>query len=262
MGKSRFLSVMVVGDNPDKLMEKYNKSLKVEPYVKFKYLDAEKLKNNSVKLLTEITNNPEKFTLNKFQVDYFKERLKAINAMTPFEYYSTITQGMYYDENGNALTDVNPNGKWDKYNIGKNFSYPLKLKNGKEAYQAKAKDIDWNSMHMNDNYVKLFKTIWSLAIDDAPPSNKEEELIKNNWKLKKNYLSNFKTVDEFISHNCAYWNYAFLNNDGWKDVDDNCNETDWINSFFDKFIKTIKDDDLVTIYEYCITDIDENINKD
>ena len=245
---------MVVGNNPEELMEKYNKSLKVEPYVKYRYLDAEKMKENSSKMLTEITSNPEKFTLSKFQVDYFKERLKAINAMTPFEYYTTITQGMYYDENGDAMSEINPNGKWDKYNLGKNFSYPLKLKDGKEVYQARAKDIDWDSMHMNRDYVKLFETIWALVIDDEEPSTPEEENLKANWNTKRNYLSNFKTVDEFVSHNCAYWNYAFLSEKGWTDVDDEVNETNWIGGFFERFIEPLKDDDLVTIYEYCITE--------
>jgi hypothetical protein len=254
MAKSKFLTVMVVGNNPEELMEKYNKALKVEPYVKFKYLDAEKMKENSSKMLAEITSNPEKFTLSKFQVDYFKERLKAINAMTPFEYYTTITQGMYYDENGDALSDVNPNGKWDKYNLGKNFSYPLKLKDGKEVYQARAKDVDWDSMHMNRDYVKLFETIWALVIDNDDPSTPEEENLKANWNTKRNYLSNFKTVDEFVSHNCAYWNYAFLSEKGWTDVDDEENESKWIGDFFERFIEPLKDDDLVTIYEYCITE--------
>ena len=254
MNKSRFLSVMVIGDNPEKLMEKYSKSLKVKPYIKFRYLDAEKMKNNSSKILSEITSNPEKFALNKLQLDYFKERLKAINAMSPFEYYTTITQGMFYDENGDALSDINPNGKWDKYNLGKNFSYPLKLKNGKESYQALAKDVDWNSMHMNSEYVKLFETIWALVIDDDDPSTPEEESLKANWSAKRNYLSKFKTVDEFVSHNCAYWNYALLSEKGWTDVDDENIESNWINSFFDRFIKPLKDDDLITIYEYCVSD--------
>lgn len=59
MSKSKFLTVMVVGDNPDKLMEKYDKSLKVKPYIKYRYLDAEKMRNNSLKVLTEITDKPK-----------------------------------------------------------------------------------------------------------------------------------------------------------------------------------------------------------
>jgi hypothetical protein len=249
---SKFLSVMVVGNNPEKLMEKYDKSLKVEPYVKFKYLEAETMKKRLTSYLSEFIKNHEKFALNQFQVDYFKERLKAVNSMSTFEYYSTITQGMYYNEDGDAMTDVNPNGKWDKYNLGKNFSYPLKLKDGKEVYQAKAGDVDWDKMHMNHEYVELFKKIWSLVIDDAEPSSKEEENLKVNWSSKKNYLSNFKSVDDFVSHNCAYWNYAFLSDKGWIDVDDELNETKWISEFVERFIVPLKDDDLITIYEYSV----------
>lgn len=249
---SRFLSVMVVGKNPEKLMEKYDNALKVKPYIKYRYLDASKLKANAEKLLSEITNNPEKFTISKTQCDYFKERLKSISAMSSFEYYSTITHGLYYDEDGNALSEENPNGKWDKYNLGKNFSYPLKLKDGKEVYQALAKDVDWDSMHMNTEYVKLFETIWALVVEDDDPSTQQEENLKANWSTKKNYLANFKSVDDFVAHNCAYWNYAFLNENGWVDVDDCGSEEKWIGEFFDKFIETLKDDDLVTIYEYSI----------
>ena len=249
---SRFLSVMVVGNEPEKLMEKYDNALKVEPYIKYKYLDAAKLKANAEKMLAEIANDPDKFTLSKTQTEYFKERLKAIISMSAFEYYRTITDGLYYDENGNALSEENPNGKWDKYNLGKNFSYPLKLKNGGESYQALAKDIDWDIMHMNPEYVKLFETIWALVIDDDDPSTKQEEDLKNNWVTKKNYLSNFKTVDEFVAHNCAYWNYAFLDETGWHDVDDSKNEKEWISGFFENFIDKLKDDDLVTIFEYSI----------
>ena len=101
--ESKFYTVMVVGDNPEELMAKYDTSLKVKPYIKYKYLDAEKMRKNAIKVFTELCANPRKFSLNDFQTDYFKERLKATNNMTSFEYYTTITNGLYYDDNGNAL---------------------------------------------------------------------------------------------------------------------------------------------------------------
>lgn len=250
---SKFLTVLVIGKEPEKLMERYSKALKVKPYVKYKYLDAEKMKDNAIKMLTEIANTPEKLTLNKFQVDYFKERLKAISSMSSFEYYRTITDGLYYDENGDALSEENPDGKWDTYALGKNFSYPFKLTDGKESYQARVGEIDWNRMHMNPDVVKLFETIWALVVDDDDPSNDDEEILKKNWATKKNYLSNFKSVDDFVSHNCAYWNYAVLSDKGWVDVDDDGNESSWINNFFERFITPLEDGELLTIYEYSIS---------
>ena len=247
---SKFFTVMVVGDNPEGLMSKYDKALKVKPYIKYKYLDAEKIRSNAIKMLSNIIASYDKFAMSEDQLEYFKSRLKAINGMSSFEYYSSLTNGLYYDADGNALSEENPDGKWDKYNLGKNFSYPLKLKDGKESYQALSGDVDWNQMHMETNSVNLFEIIWRLVVDDDDPSDANEEQLKNNWKDKKNYLSGFKNVDEFISHNCAYWNYAYLDKNGWVDVDDEGDEMKWVLNFFERFIEPLKNDEKVTIYEF------------
>ena len=247
---SKFFTVMVVGDNPEGLMSKYDKALKVKPYIKYKYLDAEKIRSNAIKMLSNIISSYDKFAMSEDQLEYFKSRLKAINGMSSFEYYSSLTNGLYYDADGNALSEENPDGKWDKYNLGKNFSYPLKLKDGKESYQALSGDVDWNQMHMETNSVNLFEIIWRLVVDDDDPSDANEEQLKNNWKDKKNYLSGFKNVDEFISHNCAYWNYAYLDKNGWVDVDDEGDEMKWVLNFFERFVEPLKNDEKVTIYEF------------
>ena len=179
---SKFFSVMVVGDNPDELLKKYDINLSVEPYVKYKYSDAEKLQKNAIKVLDEIIANPDRFTLNSFQTDYFKERRKAINNMSSFEYYQTITNGLYYDKNGNALSEKNPNGKWSTCRIGKNFSLPLKLKNGTEAYQAINSDIDWE--HMNMQNTNTYEIVWDLVHGNREPHSEEEERIYKNMKNK------------------------------------------------------------------------------
>ena len=130
---SKFFNVMVIGDDPEGLMKKYDKALKVKPYIKYKYLDADKLKKNAEKLLSNVIENFDKFQMNESQLRYFKERLKAMHGMSSFEYYKTITDGLYYDDEGNALSEQNKDGKWDTYNLGKNFCYPFKLKDGKES---------------------------------------------------------------------------------------------------------------------------------
>ena len=248
---SKFFTVMVVGDDPESLMSKYDKALKVKPYIKYKYMDADKLRNNAIKLLSNVIEHYDMFAMSEYQRDYFKERLKAINGMSSFEYYRTITDGMFYDDDGNALCETNPDGKWDKYNIGKNFSYPLILKTGKETYQALSKDIDWDSMHMNTDRVKLFEIIWALVIDGDEPIDETEEMLKKNWADKKNYLSNFANVDQFVAHNCAYWNYAYLDKNGWVDVDsDKSNEMEWVSKFFERFIEPLEENDKITIYEF------------
>lgn len=244
---SKFFSVMVVGDNPEELIKKYDINLSVEPYIKYKYSDAEKLQKNAVKVLDEIIKNHNNFSLNEFQVDYFKERRKAINNMSSFEYYQTITNGLYYDKNGNALSEQNPNGKWTTCRLGEHFSLPLKLKNGKEVYQAISKDVDWGSMNMSNT--ETYEIVWDLMRGDRKPQNKEEETIYNNMKNKTNYFSTFKDKESYVAYNCSYWNYAYLDSNGWCDLDDKGKELEWISQFFDRFVKPLSPNDKITIYE-------------
>lgn len=246
-GSSKFFSVMVVGDNPDDLMKKYDINLKVEPYIKYKYADAKKIRTNSLKILEEIIKNKKELSLNDFQTDYFKTRMKVISSMSHFEYYQLITEGLYYDDDGNALSEENPNGKWEKYQIGNHFSLPLKLKNGKEAYQSINEEINWDAMNMQNT--ETYEIVWDLVHGNREPHSEEEENIYNNMKDKKQYFSNFKDKEAYVLYNCSYWNYAYLDENGWFDVDDNGNEMEWITNFFQKYVQNLNSTDKITIYE-------------
>lgn len=247
---NNFLSVLVVGENPEKLMDKYDLNLKVKEYIKFKYSDAEILKNNHIACLKEMLNN-KNFKLNDFQVDHLNEILKMTKEMSPFEYYTELTYGYKYDEHGNAITDLNPNGKWLTKQIGDNFSLPLILKNGNETHQALMCDINWDLTNKTNNPIN-YDLAWEIVINKAQPKSKTEKSIYENMKDKKDYLSQFKNKEQYISFNCAYWNYAFLDENGWVDLDDENNQINWVVNYYDRFIKKIKPTDLLTIYEYSV----------
>lgn len=255
MAKNRFYTIMVIGDNPDELMEKYSLGKKVEPYIKYKYLDAKKIKEQSLSMYGELIKNAQKYNIDHDALSAIEEKYNSIKAMSPFEYYVLITSGMYYDENGNAMSDENPNGKWSKYHVGQGYSYPLVLKNGTEAYSAKKSDIKWDDMHLNKTYVNLFNKIWSLCVDDEAPETDDDKKIKSSWGTRKKYLENFKSKDDFVSHNCSYWNYAYLDEKGWVDLDDSVDDKEWVSTFYDKFVVPLPDDAVITIYEYMIDDI-------
>lgn len=247
MEGSKFFSVMVVGDNPEELMAKYDLNLQVEPYVKYKYLDAEKLQNNAIKVMKQIVDKSELFNLNKFQLDAFQSQLTKLSNLSSFEYYQVLTQGLYYDDEGNALTTENPNGKWRTYRLGKNFVVPLKLKDGTESNQTQNKDVDWEKMH-NANQ-QTYRIVWRMIKEGLEPSNEEEETIFNNMKDQENYFNTFKDEDDYVTYNTAYWNYAYLDENGWHDLDDEGKQMDWIASFYDKFVEKLGEDAQITIYE-------------
>ncbi len=242
---SRFFSVMVVGDNHKELMDKYSLDLEVDSYVRYEYLKADKYQSNSIKALDNLLSHGDEIGLEPQVKESLERRIKTLKGMTPFEYYRELTEGMYYDENGNALSTENPNGHWKTARIGKNFSLPLKLKDGTETYSAKACDIDWDAMN---EPTELYEAAWEMVVDGREPTNEQEERVYESMKDKSAYFSNFKNKEDYVTYSTSYWNYAFVNKDGWVDMV-NEDERKWINNFYDRFIATIDPNDLVTIYE-------------
>jgi hypothetical protein len=236
---------MVVGDNHKELMEKYSLDLEVDSYVRYEYLKADKYQNNSIKALDNLLSHGDEIGLEPQVKESLERRIKTLKGMTPFEYYRELTDGMYYDENGNALSTENPNGHWKTARIGKNFSLPLKLKDGSESYSARCGDIDWDAMN---EPTELYEAAWEMVVEGREPTNEQEERVYESMKDKLTYFSNFKSKEDYVTYSTSYWNYAFVNKDGWVDMV-NEDERKWINNFHDRFIATIDPNDLVTIYE-------------
>ena len=247
MSGSKVFTVMVVGNNPTELMEKYDINREVEPYVIYKYKDADKMRNNSIKILEGIIKDPKKFNLKGNNIETIKNNLDTIKKMTKFEYYQNLVNGYFINDDGDAISTNNPNGKWLSYNLGKSFSLPLKLYNGDEVFEALNKDIDWDSMHMQNTSV--YDAVWEMVVEGREPKNEHEKLLYNNMSVHKNYFQKFKNKDEYVIHNCAYWNYGYLDESGWHDMDDAKSEFDWISNYFNNFIPNLKENDKVSIFE-------------
>ena len=249
---SKFFSVMVVGNNPREIMEKYDSNKEVEPYVKYKYLEAKKYKSVAVKAMEKIVKENDKINLPANIKERLVNRLKAIKSETDFEYYRELTDGMFYDENGNALSEENPDGKWVTCRDAGHFAMPLKTKDNKETYSTTKGNVDWDAIHHTDS--EIYEAAWEVVVDGREPNNDREKQIYESMKDKMAYFLNFKSKKDYVNYATSYWNYAFVNEDGWKDADNYSNGdlNEWINNFYDDFIVPLKDDDLITIFE-CTT---------
>ncbi len=248
--KSRFFSLMVVGNNPQNIIEKYSRSFKTEPYVKYKYLDAKKYQDAAIKSIKAILDNADTCGLTPNVKEALQHRIKALSSLTPFEYYRELTDGMYYDDNGNALSEENPNAKYVTCRIGRNFCLPLKLKNGSESYSAHVEDVDWNQMHKTNQ--EIYMAAWEMVMEGRKPQTDEEKAIYTSMKDKTAYFGKFDSKDDYVSYSTSYWNYAYADDKGWIDVDDNGDEKKWIDEFYERFISQLKPNDLITIYECSI----------
>ena len=248
--KSKFFSVMVVGSNPSSIMEKYDIKKEVEPYVKYKYLDAEKYKKSAIKILENLLENYDKIGIQIASKELLEERLKALKTISTFDYYKELTQGLYYNNNGDAVTTENKDGHWVTARIGRNFALPLKLKNGDETYSALKQDVDWELMHKTNQ--EVYATTWEMVMEGKEPSTEKEKIIYESMKDKEAYFSNFKNKEAYVNYSTSYWNYAYVDEkNGWIDIN-STNSEEWINNFYDRFVKNIKDDELITIFECSI----------
>ena len=241
---------MVVGDNPKQIVEKYGSDYKTEPYIKYKYLDAKKYQNAAKKSLKAVLDNADKINMSANVQEALQERLYNLSKLTPFEYYRELTNGLYYNEDGDALSEENPNVKYNTCRIGRNFSLPLKLKDGTEAYSALAKDVDWESM--NGANKAVYEAAWELVMDGREPQTDDEKTIYEAMKNKEAYFERFKSKEAYANYSTAYWNYAYADENGWVDVDDEGDEEKWINEFYTRFVENIDPNSLVTIFECSI----------
>ena len=243
---NKMFTLMVVSNTPDEVIKKYDATKKVEPYIKYYYKDAKKYRKSSIKMAQDVIDNADKLGCNDVMKDYFKEKLQTLKSMSDFEYYTYITNGLTYDNDGNAISEENPDGKWSSCSIGKNLCIPLELKSGGQSLQAKAGEVDWEKMNKGD--VEGYTKIWKLYHKEIEPETNEDKQIYENIKYQKRYFEEFNSLDDFLAYSCSYWCYAYADDEKWVDADSHKN-FDWITSFYDKFIKPLKDDDLVTIYE-------------
>lgn len=247
---STFFSVMVVGDNPQKIMEKYSYDLKVEPYIKYKYELAQTYHQNAIDSLSEILKNQDTIGLPSWYTDGIKTRLSYIKSETPFEYYQTLTAGMHYTEDGDALSEQNPNGHWKTCHIGRNFAIPFILKDGSTSYSAIKENIDFDAMDNKDS--DIYRRTWELVMENESLATAQDKQIYEAMKDKTRYLSRFHSKEKYVLYNTKYWAYAVVSDEhGWQDADTlyKGNVFTWIMNFRQNIVDKLPLESKVSIYE-------------
>ena len=244
--KNNILSVLVVGESPNEILKKYDSKETVQEYIKYKYADADKIKQNAEELIDTLIKRNDTLELTSFQFSALKERQKAIKNMSSFEYYQLVTEGLQYDNDGNALSTENPSEKFAQLFKNNESVEPFLLKNGTKTYSAKKKDIDWNKMLSNK--LELYNKTWELAFENINPQNDGEEKIKQNMQNNIDYLKSFKDKNEYNKYCSSFWAYAIVDENDWKDVDTFHDDSKkWIENFYKLFIEKIDENKLLTL---------------
>lgn len=243
----RHFVCIAAGENPDDLMSIYDKNKEVEPYVVYRFKDVKKIKDSFI----AVYENALKETDIPSYAEYIRMTIQDLAEMDDSEFYEDLVDkyGLSMDEEtGDAYSDKNKNGKWSSYSLGKIFSIPFLTKDGREVFQAKKRDIDWEKIHLNNQ--RIYERAWEMVMDASNPETDYEGVIYENMKDKRAYFEKFGTKENYVISNTAFWGYAFVSEKtGWVDADDAEDQFVWMSTFYDLFIKNLDDDTLLTIFE-------------
>lgn len=238
---------IVAGENPAEILNEYDKTNLKEPYIKYYFKDAKLLHQKYVEIYEGLLKNVPKDS--DLDVEAIKETINDLKDMTETEFYEDLTQGLTIDkETGNAYTTENSNGKFSCAQMGKIYSIPFLTKDGREVFQTRKSDVDWERVHLSGG--EIYARAWEMVMEGSQPQTEYETLIYENMKDKETYFRKFETKENYIISNTAFWGYAFVSEDkGWLDASEIENQFVWMGNFYDLFIKNLPDDTLLTIYE-------------
>lgn len=237
---------IVAGDNPKDLMAEYDSNMVVKPYVKYYYKDVDKIKKSFI----EVYENQLQYIKNDFEKEYITNSILDLKEMSNDEFFEELCdENSFFDEKtGDIKSNKNPKGYYSFCNIGKMFSIPFLTKDGREVFQARKKDIDWDKIHLSGQDV--YRRVWEMVMENSEPNNEHEKLLYENMKFKINYFNKFETKENYVNSNTAFWGYAFVSETiGWADAEETKDQFSWISNFYDVFIKVLPEDTLLTIYE-------------
>lgn len=225
---NRKYTVLVAG-NID--LEQFDLNIKVEPYVVYKYSDRKQIRESVINVYTKYIE-----TLLK-EDNHLKElleiKLQDLQEMTDEEYFEEITKGMKYDdETGDALSDINPNGKYTLLmEATKENAIPL----SGDIFQCKVKDLP---IHIEDEeQIKILSEHWKYAMEDET--------------MKDKYIHTYSNEETYISvmSEPFFYNAFVSENTGWLEQGDE-EQIEWVLNFKKRFIDTLSEDTILKVYNF------------
>jgi hypothetical protein len=244
-------AVLVIGDNIEEQLEKYDENLVTPRYVKYtkeqliskKRKEIEDYKNSTY---AEYLADPEAYAAdcnNEGHLNYLKNEFPKKLEWNDDEIYENAIS--WYEKSeigpeGEVYSTYNPNSKWDWYEIGGRYAGRLILKEGvkKEAEPnfswgwgaedideilkeprvdtALMKDIDWDKMHHVQSKYDSAIRFWEMKIEGAEPTTEEEKkLLEWDWYKPEFYTERYKNKETFAKSRSSFTMWAIVKDGEW-----------------------------------------------
>lgn len=238
----RNFTILVIGDKPMELLEKYNSNKNIQHITICTPETAKDKLNETLGLYKRLLDAQ---TEDSEYNDFLNLQIGQLSAMTPQEYYASMAEKYEKDEKtGELYTEINPYGKFDCIRTNPLFALPLITKDGKEVYTAKKCEVDWSKMHMTD--ATAYEIAWDTVMGGKKVETDDEKLIYENMKNRTAYFQAYVDRDNYIKSNTSYWCYAVLDKKGWNECEE---QFEWVCNFYDTYIKKLPDNVQLTIVE-------------
>lgn len=232
--------------------------------------------------------DPEKYKAennNKNHIKYLEEEFPKKLEWTDEEMYQNEIK--YYEEDqitpdGGVYSTYNPESKWDWWVVGGRYRDRLVLKPGVTGDKGKTMtpyvgtlyaasvdgrcdiahkgDIDWDKMHLTEERFDKACRFWEMKVEGAEPITEEEkEEMKWDWYKPEFYSERYKDKSTFAQCEASFTMWAVVKNGewyekgdmGWWGASDETHDeaVDWEKNFYDRFIKDLPDDTLLTVVD-------------
>lgn len=229
--QSNIYTVLVAGDVD---LSEYDLNKKVKPYVVYEYKRRGEIRQQTILFYKEFIKNLDNEPGNETLKSLLNIKLQDIEEMSDEEYFEATTTNMMFDEKtGDALSDINPKGKYKIiYDATPENAVPLL----KESFQCKIKELPIKTS--NELLEDKYKEQWDYFMSCA-------KMIKNNYlKLYGNKETYVKVMTEPLFYN------AFVSDEtGWVEQCDD-NQINWVLTFRERFIKNLHEDTVLKVYNF------------
>lgn len=227
-------TVLVAGDVD---LTKYSLTKCVEPYPVYKYAERKTIRQTAINAYNTLLEHfkPLDNYSDTLMTSLIKIKLDEIKEMTDEEYYAYATQNMTYDDTtGDALSTINPNGKYREL-LEPTLKTALPLHNNQFICKRKDLQLNVDTSDLTTEYSQH----WDYVMEKGVTSTKEE--YRRLYKDKQTYL-NVMTEPFFYN--------AFVSNEtGWVEQCDT-NQIEWVLNFKEKFIKPLNPDIKLQVYNF------------
>ena len=244
MEKYEHFATIVADEHPYSLIENYKDKDFGDKYIKYYYKDAAVMKAQHLQLAKAYLDNVD----TEFEKLELEDIIETLESQTIEEFWEDLSENYETDDDKNIITYENPIARLKTYELGDKLSMPFILKNGEKAFQARKSEIDWEKIHLFD--YNLYKRAWEIVMEGDTPCNDNEIQIKKNMGSQYEYFKFFKDKATYATHCSSFWAYAFLSeNTDWQELSYERNQIEWVNTFYDTYIKPLPEDTLLTIFE-------------